>query len=138
MTDIMNSINISAAGMQTQGARVRVITENIANANTTGDTPGADPYRRQTISFENEMNKELGINLVKVGAIGVDMESDFPIEYRPDHPAADENGYVKLPNVKTLIEMQDAREAQRSYEANLGMLEQARSMAQRTIDMLRN
>ncbi|MGH1399261.1 MAG: flagellar basal body rod protein FlgC [Alphaproteobacteria bacterium] len=136
--DILNAIQVSAAGMKTQGTRVRVITENIANANTTGDTPGEDPYRRQTISFKNELDRELGFKLVSVDAIGVDNESQFPLEYRPDHPAADENGMVKMPNVKTLIEMQDAREAQRSYEANLGLLEQSRGMAQRTIDMLRN
>ena len=137
-TDILNAMHISAAGMKTQGARVRVISENIANANTTGDTPGADPYQRQTISFANELDRELGVRLVEIDEIGVDQENEFPIKFLPDHPAADENGYVKMPNVKTLVEMMDAREAQRSYEANLGLLEQSRGMAMKTIDMLRS
>jgi flagellar basal-body rod protein FlgC len=123
--------------MRTQGARIRVITENVANASTTGDTPGADPYRRQTITFKNEMDKELGVRTVRVDEIGEDMKSNFKLKYIPDHPAANEEGYVKMPNVNTMVEMMDIREAQRSYEANLGMIEQARSMMQRTIDLLR-
>ena len=134
---IFDAMAISASGMQTQGTRLRVISENIANAGTTGDTPGADPYQRQTISFKNELDRELGIRKVKVDSIDVDGKSDFQLRYEPDHPAADETGYVKYPNVSTLIEVMDSREAQRSYEANLGMIEQARTMALRTIDILR-
>ena len=136
-TPIFDAMQISASGMRAQGTRLRVISENIANAGTTGETPGSDPYKRQTISFKNEMDRELGFRKVKVDDIGIDRESDFTLKYEPDHPAADEKGYVKYPNVKTLIEVMDSREAQRSYEANLGMIEQARTMALRTIDMLR-
>lgn len=134
---IFDAMQISASGMRAQGTRVRVITENIANAGTTGETPGADPYQRQTISFKNELDRQAGIRMVEVDEIGVDRESDFLLKYEPDHPAADDAGYVKYPNVKTLIEVMDVREAQRSYEANIGMIEQARTMALRTIDMLR-
>ena len=134
---ILDAMQISASGMRAQGTRLRVISENIANAGTTGDTPGADPYRRQTITFKNELDREMGYKRVKVDDIGLDQKTDFTLKYEPDHPAADEAGYVKYPNVKTLIEVMDSREAQRSYEANLGMIEQARSMALRTIDMLR-
>jgi len=134
---IFDAMQISASGMKTQGTRLRVISENIANAGTTGDTPGADPYTRQTIMFKNELDRKMGFRMVEVDEIGVDTESDYLLKYEPDHPAADEAGYVKYPNVKTLIEVMDSREAQRSYEANLGMIEQARTMALRTIDMLR-
>ena len=135
---ILDAMQISASGMRAQGTRLRVISENIANANTTGQTPGADPYQRQTITFKNELDRELGIKKVEVDDIGIDRESDFVLKYEPDHPAANQEGYVKYPNVSTMIEVMDSREAQRSYEANLGMIEQARTMALRTIDMLRN
>ncbi len=135
---IFDAMQISASGMRAQGTRLRVISENIANAGTTGDTPGANPYQRQTITFKNELDREMGFRMVEVDDIGVDTESDFLLKYEPDHPAADDTGYVKYPNVKTLIEVMDSREAQRSYEANLGMIEQARTMALRTIDMLRS
>ncbi len=137
-SDMLNVLKISAHGMKVQGARIRVISENIANAGTTGLTPGSDPYRRQIISFKNELDRELGISLVKVDKIGVDKKSDFKLEYNPDHPAANEDGYVKMPNVNTMIEMMDVREAQRSYEANLGMIEQTKAMISRTIDLLRS
>lgn len=135
--DIMSSMLISAHGMKAQGARIRVITENVANADTTGLTPGADPYRRQTISFKNELDRQQGMKLVNVEDISTDKKTPFEMKYLPDHPAADAQGYVKMPNVNTLLEMMDIREAQRSYEANLGMIEQARAMISRTIDLLR-
>jgi len=137
MTDIMNALMVSANGMRAQGTRIRVISENVANAETTGLTPGADPYTRQTISFKNEMDRELGIRLVEVGDIGTDTKTPFPTEYKPDHPAADENGYIKMPNVNTMMEIMDVREAQRSYEANLGIMEQSKGMISKTIDLLR-
>ncbi len=137
-SDIVNALSISANGMRSQGTRIRVIAENVANADTTGLTPGADPYRRQTISFKNEMDRELGIKLVEVDDIGQDMETPFALEYKPDHPAADEEGYVKMPNVNTMMEMMDIREAQRSYEANLGMIEQTRAIINRTVELLRS
>jgi len=136
-SELLDAMQISASGMRAQGTRIRVISENVANSNTTGESPGADPYRRQTITFKNEMDKELGHSKVVVDDIGEDRTSNFDLKYMPDHPAADEAGYVKMPNVKTLIEMMDIREAQRSYEANLGMIEQSRTMVMRTIDLLR-
>lgn len=137
MSDIVDALMISANGMRAQGTRIRVISENVANAETTGLTAGADPYTRQTISFKNELDREMGFHLVEVNDIGIDRETPFPLEYKPDHPAADEEGYVKMPNVNTMLEMMDVREAQRSYEANLGMIEQSRAMISRTIDLLR-
>lgn len=137
-SEIVNAMKISAMGMRAQGTRVRVITENVANSNTTGTTPGADPYRRQTIQFKNELDRELGVKLVEVDEIGEDFEKPFPLKYDPSHPAANEAGYVKMPNVSSLIETMDIREAQRSYEANLGMIEQSRTMLTRTIDLLRS
>lgn len=136
-SELLNALSISASGMKVQGTRIRVISENVANSDTTGSAPGADPYRRQKISFENALNRELGVKLVNVDKIEKDMEKPFPLEYKPDHPAADENGYVKMPNVNRLVEMTDMREAQRTYEANLGMIEQSRNMIMRTIDLLR-
>lgn len=135
--DIFSAMQISASGMRAQGARIRVITENVANSDTTGLKPGEDPYRRQTISFKNELDKEAGVRLVQVDDIGKDRNTQFSLKYQPDHPAANAEGYVKMPNVNALIELADMREAQRSYEANLGMIEQARSLLSRTIDMLR-
>lgn len=135
--DIMNAMTISAMGMKVQGTRLRVITENIANADTTGLTPGSEPYHRQIITFKNELDKKMGVDLVSVDKISTDKKTPFPMKYMPDHPAADEKGMVKMPNVSSLIEAMDIREAQRSYEANLGMIEQARNMVMRTIDLLR-
>lgn len=135
--DMYGAMMVSASGMRAQGARVRVIAENVANADTTGQKPGADPYRRQTISFANELDRASELKLVKVDKIGTDKDAQFTMQYMPDHPAADPNGYVKMPNVNMMIEMMDMREAQRSYEANLGLIEQARGMILRTIDLLR-
>lgn len=128
---------ISAHGMKVQGERTRVIAENIANADTAALSPDGKPYVRKQISFENVLNRELGENLVRVKKISQDNSGTFPIKFMPDHPGADKNGYVKMPNVNMLVEMSDMREAQRSYEANLGMIEQSKSMMLRTIDLLR-
>ncbi|MCB1531614.1 MAG: flagellar basal body rod protein FlgC [Alphaproteobacteria bacterium] len=137
MNEIMNALKISAQGMRAQGTRIRVISENVANADTTGEAPGSDPFRRQTISFKNEMDRELGVNLVEVDKISEDYKTPFRLRFDPAHPAADAAGYVKLPNINPLIEVMDVREAQRSYEANLGLIEQSRSILLRTIDLLR-
>jgi flagellar basal-body rod protein FlgC len=134
--DLMESLMISAAGMRAQGQRLRVVAENIANADSVSEVPGGDPYRRKTISFKNALDRELGLETVQVGKVGVD-PSDFRMKYDPGNPAADQKGYVKLPNVNSLIEMSDMREAQRSYEANLRAIEVARTMLQRTIDLIR-
>lgn len=134
--DMMESLMISAAGMRVQGQRLRVVAENLANADSVSEVPGGDPYRRKTISFKNVLDRELGMETVQVSKVGVD-PSDFRMKYDPGNPAADAKGYVKLPNVNSLIEMSDMREAQRSYEANLRAIEVARTMLQRTIDLIR-
>ena len=134
--DLMESLMISAAGMRAQGQRLRVVAENLANADSVSEVAGGDPYRRKTISFKNQLDRELGMETVQVGKVGED-PSDFRMKYDPGNPAADTKGYVKLPNVNSLIEMSDMREAQRSYEANLRAIEVARSMLQRTIDLIR-
>tara|TARA_Y100000815_G_scaffold243123_1_gene240440 strand:+ start:102 stop:515 length:414 start_codon:yes stop_codon:yes gene_type:complete len=136
LDDLISSLKISAAGMKVQGIRLRVISENLANADSLPTGPGKSPYRRKNIQFQNVLNRELGLNLVKVKKIGVD-KSEFNRRFDPGHPAADEKGYVQTPNVKTLIEVMDMREAQRSYEANLTAIRTARSMMRRTIDLLR-
>ena len=136
MDDLISSLKISAAGMKVQGKRLRVISENLANADSLPTGPGKSPYRRKNIQFQNVLNRELGLNLVKVKKIGVD-KSEFNRRFEPAHPAADEKGYVQTPNVKTLIEVMDMREAQRSYDANLTAIRTARSMMRRTIDLLR-
>ena len=122
--------------MKVQGTRLRVISENLANADSLPTGPGKSPYRRKNIQFQNVLDRELGLNLVKVKKIGVD-KSEFNRRFEPAHPAADEKGYVQTPNVKTLIEVMDMREAQRSYDANLTAIRTARSMMRRTIDLLR-
>lgn len=134
---IINAIGISASGMHAQGDRLRVIAENIANADTAATQPNEDPFRRKTVLFKNVMDKELGAQTVQAAKIGEDKSTPFRLKFMPDHPGADENGYVKLPNINTLIEVMDMREAQRSYEANLGMIEIARGMLGRTLDLLR-
>jgi flagellar basal-body rod protein FlgC len=134
--DLMESLMISAAGMRVQGQRLRVVAENLANADSVSEVPGGDPYRRKTISFKNALDRELGLETVQVNKVGHD-QSDFRMKYDPGNPAADAKGYVKLPNVNSLIEMTDMREAQRSYEANLRAIEVARTMLQRTIDLIR-
>ncbi len=134
--DFSNSLDIAAAGMKVQGARLRIIAENVANADTTATEPGGEPYRRKTIQFESEFNKLLQTELVGVKGVHTD-KSEFNRDYRPDHPAADAEGYVLMPNVSTLIEMTDMREAQRSYEANLRVMRTVRSMLEQTIGILR-
>src|SRR5690606_13297409 len=131
------SLKIAASGLEVQSKRVRVVSENLANAQSTGRTPGADPYTRKTISFETEVDRATGANLVRVESIEHD-RAPYRTEHDPGHPAADANGFVKLPNVNILIEMADMREANRSYEANLQAFKQAREMISMTIDLLRS
>jgi flagellar basal-body rod protein FlgC len=131
------SMRVGASGLEAQSKRLRVISENLANAQSTGKTPGAEPYTRKVISFEAELDEASGGNLVKVAGIDP-YHSPYRIEHNPGHPAADANGYVKLPNVDVLVEVADMREANRSYEANLQMIKQARDMIAMTVDMLRN
>lgn len=134
--DLTKAIALSARGMDAQGIRLRVIAENLANQDTTGDTPGADPYRRKTVTFTNQMDQTLGEETVTVGSINKDM-SPFPLRYDPSHPAANAQGYVKLPNVNSFVEMMDMREAERSYTANLQVMQVTRGMLTRTIGMLK-
>ncbi|CAN7483853.1 MULTISPECIES: flagellar basal body rod protein FlgC [unclassified Rhizobium] len=137
MDPLTASLKISASGLEAQSARLRVVSENLANARSTGDTPAADPYRRKTISFNEELDRASGVMTVEIKKLGVD-RSDFQTEYDPGNPAADANGVVKMPNVNILVEMADMREANRSYEANLQSIRQARDLISSTIDLLRS
>jgi len=137
MDPLTASLKISASGLEAQSARLRVVSENLANARSTGDTPASDPYRRKTISFNDELDRASGVSTVEIKKIGVD-RSDFQTEYDPGNPAADANGVVKMPNVNILVEMADMREANRSYEANLQSIRQARDLISSTIDLLRS
>ena len=134
--DISKSLDISASGMDAQSMRLRVIAENLANVDTTGSTPGADPYRRKTITFDETIDQQSGTPEVAVKEIGHDM-SAFTTRYDPSHPAADASGYVKTPNVSSFVEMMDMREAERSYSANLNVMQATRSMMTRAIDLLK-
>jgi flagellar basal-body rod protein FlgC len=134
--DIDTALGIAAHGMQAQTMRLRVIAENLANQDTTGSTPGADPYRRKTVAFENRLDKQLGTDAVRVSQIGRDA-TEFPQRYDPSNPAANADGYVKLPNVNSIVEVMDMREAERSYSANLAVMQATRSMLSRTIDLLK-
>jgi flagellar basal-body rod protein FlgC len=130
------TLRIASSGLQAQGTRLRVIAENIANADSTAASAGGDPYRRKTISFTTAFDRASGSEVVKVKQIGRD-RGDFQLAYDPSHPAADGKGYVKRPNVQPLIEMADLREASRSFEASVNVIEQSRSMMNRMIDLLR-
>ncbi|WP_426956968.1 flagellar basal body rod protein FlgC [Muricoccus radiodurans] len=134
--DLDRALRISAAGMAAQSTRLRVVAENLANRDSTGGTPGADPYRRRTVTFANRLDRAAGTDIVRVSRIGT-APGEFQQRYEPSHPAADANGYVKTPNVDSLIEVMDMREAQRSYNANLSVLETTRGMLSRTIEALR-
>jgi flagellar basal-body rod protein FlgC len=135
-SDLNQALNVSATGMDAQTTRLRVIAENIANQDTTGSSPGADPYRRKTITFESAVDQAAGVETVKVKTIGID-SSDLPLRYDPANPAADPRGYVKLPNVNSFIEVMDMREAEHSYSANLSVMQATRSMLNKTIDLLK-
>ena len=134
--DLDKALTISARGMDAQSTRLRVIAENLANQDTTGSTPGADPYRRKTVTFQNTLDQAVGANTVTVKSIDRD-KSDFQKKYDPSHPAADATGYVKTPNVNSFVEMMDMREADRTYSANLNVMDSTRTMLTRTIEMLK-
>ena len=134
--DFLKSMSIAASGLRAQAGRMRIISENIANADSTPAAPGANPYRRKILSFTSEFDRALEARTVALGKVRTDT-SDFRLKYEPGHPAADRNGNVKLPNVNPLIEMTDMREAQRSYEANVNVISATRRMIQRTIDILK-
>ncbi|MDA0786724.1 MAG: flagellar basal body rod protein FlgC [Proteobacteria bacterium] len=136
MSDLNKAMHIAASGMLAQNVRVRVISQNIANVDSLATGPNQLPYQRQTVSFRNVFDRELGTSKVAVQDIGVD-NSSFSRRFEPGHPAADETGYVLLPNVKTMIEMVDLRAAQRSYQANLRVVDVARTMVSRTLELLK-
>jgi flagellar basal-body rod protein FlgC len=134
--DFMRSIAIAASGLRAQAGRMRIIAENLANADSTAQNAGADPYRRRIPTFRSEMDRALGANVVTLGRVKPDT-SDFQLKYQPGHPSADATGNVKYPNVNPLVEMTDMREAQRSYEANINVISATRRMLQRTIEILK-
>jgi flagellar basal-body rod protein FlgC len=130
------TIKIAGAGLEAQSTRLRIVSENMANANSTGSTPGSDPYRRKTVTFDNELDRATGLNLVEARKVGVD-RAPFQVDYDPSNPAANAKGYVKLPNVNIIMEMADMREANRSYEANLQVVKQGRDLYSMTVDLLK-
>jgi len=134
--DFLKSMAIAASGLRAQSGRMRVIAENIANADSTAQRAGGDPYRRKIPTFSSEIDRALDAKMIGLGKVRAD-PSSFRTKYEPGHPAADANGYVKYPNVNSLVEMTDMREAQRSYEANLNVIGATRRMIQKTIDLLR-
>lgn len=134
--DLAQALAISAHGMEAQTERLRVIAENIANQDSSGSTPGATPYRRRTVVFANALDRALGAETVRIAAVVPD-QSPFPVKYDPSNPAADGQGYVRTPNVNGFVEMMDMREAERSYSANLNVMQASRSMLSRTIDLLK-
>jgi flagellar basal-body rod protein FlgC len=137
MEDFVKSLMVAASGLHAQLGRMRVITENIANADSTALTPGGDPYRRKIVTFTSELDSSLGADVVKLGRIRTD-NTDFRIKHEPGNPAADANGDVKYPNVNSLVELTDMRDAQQSYQSNLNVITATRRMLQRTIDILKS
>ncbi len=135
--DFIKSLAIAASGLRAQAGRMRVISENIANSNSTAQTAGGDPYRRRIPTFQSEFDRSLNSQVVALGPVRTD-NSDFRVKFEPGNPAADAQGNVKYPNVNPLIEMTDMRDAQRSYEANVNVVTATRTMIQRTLDILRN
>ena len=134
--DFMKSIAIAASGLRAQAGRMRIISENIANADSTAPRPGGEPYRRKIPTFQSEVERSLDARVITLGKVQPD-QSEFRLKYEPGHPAADAQGNVKYPNVNALVEMTDMREAQRSYEANINVIGATRRMLQRTIDILK-
>ena len=134
--DFARSMSIATSGLRAQAGRMRVISENIANADSTSQTAGGDPYRRKVPTFTTQLDRVLDAKTVAMGKIKPD-QSDFRTKYEPSNPGADQNGYVKYPNVNPLVEMTDMRDAQRSYEANLNIIGATRRMIQRTLDILK-
>jgi flagellar basal-body rod protein FlgC len=130
------SLRIAGSGLESQSTRLRVVAENLANAQSTGETPGADPYQRKTVTFASEIDRASGVAVTKVRTIGTD-PTPFRIERDPGNPAADAQGNVKMPNVDALVEIADMREANRSYQANLQVVKQARDLVSMTLDLLK-
>lgn len=136
MDDLKASSEIASKGMKAQATRLRVISENLANADSTAEVPGGDPYRRKLVTFRNQLDKALGADTVMVRRI-FDAPGKLPSKYDPAHPGANAQGYVLTPNVNPLIEMMDMREAQRSYEANMNVISTSRQMVAKTLELLK-
>ena len=136
MDDLTKSMMIATSGMKAQAERLRVVSENMANADSMPASPDDTPYRRKTISFRNVLDRDIGADLVKVQKVDVD-RSEFQKKYDPKHPAADSNGYVLTPNVNPLIELMDMREANRTYEANLNVVSVSKQLLTATVNMLK-
>jgi len=134
---LTTALKVAASGLEVQATRLRVVSENMANARSTGATPGSDPYRRKVVDFTAVLDRQSGASTVAVDHIAAD-PTDFNVEYDPGNQAADSTGMVKMPNVNMIVEMADMREANRSYEANLQTIKQARDLISMTIDLLRN
>lgn len=137
MDPLLTSMKVAASGLGAQSERLRIVSENMANAQSTASTPGADPFQRKTITFAAELDRASGGSFVNVSSIAND-QTAFPLKYLPGHEAADANGYVRMPNVNMLIEMADMREANRGYDANLQVIKQARELISMTIDLMRS
>jgi flagellar basal-body rod protein FlgC len=135
--DFLKSIAIAASGLRAQAGRMRVISENIANADSTAPRPGGEPYRRKIPTFRAEIDRALDAQVVALGRVRTD-PTEFRIKHEPGHPNADANGNVQYPNVNSLVEMTDLKEAQRSYEANINLITASRRMIQRTIEILKS
>lgn len=138
MADFKDTVAVATAGLHAQAKRLRVTSENVANAGTTARTPDGDPYRRKIITFRNELDRASGLQKVKVDKIKPDTKGEFTQKFDPSHPAANAQGYVKTPNINPLLEAMDMREAQHSYEANLQVVRAARGMMSSTVDLLRD
>lgn len=134
--DLINTIHISSSGLKTQQDRLKVVAQNIANAESVGTRTGQPPYRRKTISFKNQLDRETGAMMVRTNKVDVD-RSDFIKKYEPANPQADAQGYVLYPNINPITEMMDMREARRSYEANLNVIESSKAMLSQTMSLLR-
>lgn len=134
--DLQKTATIAAHSIKVHAQRMKVAAENLANEDTTSQTPGGSPYRRKIIFAENVFDRKLKTDIVKIKRVSVD-KAPFIIKYDPNHPSADINGYVKYPNIRKEIERADANEAQRSYEANLSIIEMSRAMMQHTIEAIK-
>jgi flagellar basal-body rod protein FlgC len=138
ISDFARSMSIATSGLRAQAGRMRVISENIANADSTAQTAGGDPYRRKVPTFSSALDRSLDAQVVSLGKVRTDRTSSFRVKYEPGNPAADASGNVKYPNVNSMVEMTDMRDAQRSYEANLNIISATRRMIQRTLDILKS
>lgn len=134
--EILKAMQLASAGMRVQGTRMRVVAENLANADTAPENANGEPYRRKMVTFKNVLDRSTGVYRLRVDRIITD-RTEFERKYDPGHPAADDRGYVTMPNVRTMIELMDMKQAQRSFEANLSVIQAAKTMLQKTIDLLR-